>query len=120
MTSIDAALSAIPVLVDEIRALRREVGELRGLVATKGDTWVSPSQWARAKGLSIDTAYRRIASGDVEVQELGRTALVDKDGAPLLDKHGQPRFRRTLRVRLARPVGAAEVRRIAAEMTSPS
>ena len=116
MSGVDVALAAIPVLVDEVRALRRELGELRAIVGEPGTRWVTQTEWARANGISTDTVARKVAAGEIEVREIGRKPMVDKAGKPLVDKHGAPRFRRCLRLKLSPPVSDIEVRQIAKQM----
>lgn len=98
----------------------RERAELRAIVADQADEWVSPAQWARANGCSVDTVSRRVAAGEIEARELGRTPLVGADGQQLRDRDGRPRYRRMLRLRLTRPASAADVRAVAAEMVKPA
>ncbi len=115
--SIEENIEMIPVLLGELRDLRRELAELRSLVAAHDDEWVSPSAWARANGCSFDTVTRKIDKGELEVRELGRTPLRGADGKQLVDGDGRPRFRRTLRVRLSKPVTEAEVSAIASDLS---
>ncbi|HXJ18991.1 MAG TPA: hypothetical protein VMT03_02070 [Polyangia bacterium] len=113
---LDDALSLVPVVLEEVRALRREVGELLARADEAGVRWVSPSEWARLNGCSVDTVTRRVATGEIESREIGRSPLGGADGQQLTDREGRPRYRRTLRLRLTRPATAGEVRSVAVEM----
>ena len=62
VSGVDVALAAIPVLVDEVRALRRELGELRAIVGEPGTRWVTQTEWARANGISTDTVARKVTA----------------------------------------------------------
>jgi hypothetical protein len=118
--SLDAALARIVTLDERSQRIEGKVDRILAILEQAGDQWVTPSQWARANGCSVDTASRKIAAGEIETKELRRTPLLDRGGKPLVDKQGAPRFRRTLRVRLARPVSDIAIRQIAAEMVRAS
>lgn len=115
---LEQDIALIPLLLDEVREARRELGELRDMVADRANEWVTPARWAKAMGVSVDTAARRIERGEVEVRELARVPLRGRDGEQLVDREGRPRFRRTLRVRLTRPIAATEVRAVAREISA--
>lgn len=115
--SIEENIEMIPVLLGELRDLRRELAELRRQMAGRDEKWVSPSEKARADGCSVDTVFRKIDRGELEVKELGRSPLRGKNGKQLLDRDGRPRFRRTLRVRLSQPITEAEVNAIASDLS---
>ncbi len=118
--SLDAGLALIPVLLDEVRALRREFGEMRARTAEGEARWLTQTAWAKARGVSVDTAARLVERGEVEVMEVAPpVALKGPDGEQLRDRQGRPRFRRNIRLKLSAPVSRAEVRAVAAEMTGP-
>ena len=116
VVSLDAALALLPAMLETIQRLDAKVDRLLARAEDTRDSWLSPSAWAREMGVSVDTTERMIERGEVDVREISRTPLRGKDGQQLLDRHGRPRFRRTLRLRLTRSATAAEVRAVAAEM----
>jgi hypothetical protein len=99
----------------EDRIVARVVAELRA-----EDEWLSQAEFARRKGWSVDTVARKIAAGELEVQEFGVVELKKGDGTPVLNKNGGRRIRRSLRVRLRRRPTDGEIAVIAAQARAGS
>jgi len=114
--TLDEQFRLLPHIAEAQERIERKLDALLSRIADREDEWLSPAAHARAEGVSVDTTMRRIERGELEVREISRTPLRGRDGAQLVDPEGRPRWRRTLRVRLARPVTKAEVGSIAREM----
>ena len=63
-------------VTDAVAPLEREIRALRADVAHKPARWISRREAAEARGVSIDTIDRMIASGHLRSQKSGRAVRV--------------------------------------------